>query len=101
DGIRDDLVMEFRRVLFRSNLLSEIAANSEAESTGDAGNVNVTAGALSIVNGGAISSNTLGSTASAGQVTVSAGSLTVAGGSLIRSEERRVGNERTTRWGWR
>jgi filamentous hemagglutinin family protein len=73
---------------------SLIASNSEAGSTGNAGNVTVTAGTLSIATGGAISSGALGasngllaSTGSAGnvKVTVTAGTLSIASNGLILS----------------
>jgi hypothetical protein len=62
---------------------SWITANSLAGSGGNAGNVTVKAGALSIVNGGVISSDALGSVGNPGQVTVTAGDLSVANSGII------------------
>ena len=68
-----------------------ISSDTNPGSTGNAGDVVVGAGTLTISNGG-ISSSALGpsnnlpaSTGNAGQVTVSAGSLTIAGGGDISS----------------
>jgi hypothetical protein len=68
-----------------ANLLTEVAADSEVGSTGNGGDVTVTAGALSIINGGGISSSALGSTGNAGPVTVTAGILTLGNAGLIAS----------------
>ena len=69
-----------------------IAADSLAGSSGDAGDVTVKVGTLSIINGGGIVSSALGpfgnlpaSTGNAGQVTVAAGTLNLANGGLIAS----------------
>jgi large exoprotein involved in heme utilization and adhesion len=73
-----------------ANLLTGIATNSEAGSTGSAGDVTVRAGSLSLVNGGEISSgalaasdNLLASTGNAGQVIVAAGTLSIASNGAI------------------
>src|SRR5262249_37861463 len=69
-----------------------IGANALAGSTGNAGDVTVKGGTLSIVNSGAIASSAIGrfenlpaSTGNAGRVTVTAGTLTLTNAGLIAS----------------
>ncbi|MBV8890593.1 MAG: filamentous hemagglutinin N-terminal domain-containing protein, partial [Acidobacteria bacterium] len=82
-----------------ANLLTGIATNSEAGSTGNAGDVTVRAGSLSLINGADISSGALGasnnlpaSTGNAGQVTVTADALTVNSAGLIATNTFGGGN---------
>ena len=74
-----------------ANLQTGLVANAREGSTGKAGDVTVAAGALSIVNGGEISSSAFGrsgnlpaSTGSAGSVAVSVAGLSSMGGSGTR-----------------
>jgi hypothetical protein len=78
--------------------ITGISSDAKAGSTGNAGDVTVTAGTLSIVNGGHISSTALGassnlpaSTGNAGRVTVTAGQITLAfGGEVVSRRQERA-----------